>query len=121
MIQTTQRKAIQAYKVIEKISNGSLPLPVSYRLFKLKKILGTQYEFQITKENELFDTYQPEPQGSSWVFKSEEDKNAFVKKMKEINDLEIELDCDVLSIPLDTNLSLSIEDMEALDEYVTFE
>jgi hypothetical protein len=41
--------------------------------------------------------------------------------MKEINDLEIELDCDVLSIPLDTNLSLSIEDMEALDEYVTFE
>lgn len=122
MIQTKQSKAVQAYKAIDKMAKGALPLPVSYSFFKLKKALQCHIEFQISKEQELFDQYQPVfNEDGIWTFKSEDDKNEFVKKINEIGELDVEIDSNIITISQTSGITMSIEDMEALDAFVEFE
>lgn len=122
MIQTTQGKIVKAYKTIAKLSSGNMPLPVSYSLFKLKKVLANHFEFQIEKERELFAKYIPTQQADgSFTFASKADEQDFFNQITEISKLAVEVDCPVVTIPLNSDIALSIEDMESMDGFVLFE
>lgn len=121
MIKTIQGKAIQAYKVIEKLSGGNMPLPVAYKFFKMRKALMPQYEFQIEEERKLLEKCGAIHQDGSWMFESEQGKNEFIELLDKIGKIEVDVDMEKQSISLDTNIELSIEDMEALDGFVNFE
>lgn len=122
MIYTTQSKAVVAYKTINKISGGNLPLPVAFALFKMKKKLAAQFEFQIEQEQKIIEECKASVDAEgNWTFESEEDKKAFVERLTEVSNMPVEIDIDPQTIPLNANIELSVEDMEALENFIEFE
>lgn len=121
MIKTTQKSAVRAYHTIVKLSNEPLPLPVSYKLFKLKKKLSPHFEFQSEQEVALIEQLHAKYDDGGWVFETDEDRDTFIAKIKEINEMDIEVDIDPEKLPLGENLMLSISDMEALADFIEFE
>lgn len=121
MVKTNQGSVIKAYKAIEALSNQPLPLPVSYKLFKLKKKLAPHFEFQETQELSLFDQYRPTFENGELIFASNEDRDQFIEKMKEVGSLEVEVDMEPEQMQMDENMKISISTIEALAEFITFE
>lgn len=115
-----QKQIIEAYKTIQKYEKEQMPLNVSYKFFKIKKLLSEQWEFQLEKEQEIFDRYKPEFKDNVFTFVDEEEKNKFAKEIKELSELEIDLDFDKIKIDFQ-DLKLSVDDVEALDPFVNFE
>lgn len=121
MIKTTQKSVVMAYQNIVKLSSEPLSLPVSYKLFKLKKKLAPHFEFQEAQELSLFDQYHPTFDNGELIFASNEDRDQFIEKMKEINSLEVEVDMEPEQMQMDENMKISISTIEALAEFITFE
>ena len=71
-----QKDYINAYKVIQKYQDKELSLDVSYGLFKVKKLLQPQWDFQLERESAIFTKYSPEQnEEGNLKFKDEESKS----------------------------------------------
>lgn len=121
MICTKQGSIIKAYQALERMSTGVLPLHIAYKLFKIKQALRPHFEFQQEQEMALIDQYNPDIQDGVWVFNNESDKNEFVEKLEEISKMHVDVDIMPESIPLDSALEGTVEDMESLCGFVLFE
>lgn len=121
-----QSKIIRAYKAINNLYAQKLPLTISHKLWTLKQKLEPTWEFQIEKEQEIIMSYNPTIDDDGLVsFKSEDDakncKIEYENMCKEIADIDVDLgDFKKVPIALDDKVELSIEDIEALEEFVEF-
>lgn len=119
---TTQFKIVRAYNTIQKIADGKLPLPVSYKLFRLKKSMLPYFEFQLEEEKKALDECAAIADiNNNWTFSTDEDKMAFIQRLNEIGSMEVDAEIETQTIPLSADLELSIADMEALEDFITFE
>lgn len=122
-----QSKIIKAYKVLNKLYEENLPLPVSYKLFKLRSQLAPQWDFQSDKERDVFSRYPVHVnENGTLVFENEEDRSAFMEELGTLCGEMAELDADIgeitkLTLSLSSGLNLSMEDIEALQDFVDFE
>ena len=121
-----QSKIIRAYKVLESLYNQKTSLAVSHKLWTLRKLLAPQWEFQEEKEKEVFMKYSPEalPDGKL-KFKSEEESKAcldeYQKLITELSDLDVDLgEFNKIVLHADDKLDISMEDMDALSEFIDF-
>ena len=116
-----QQQIVNAYKVIKKYEEEKLPLDISLALFKLKKRLQDQWDFEIEQERKIFDKYQPE-QGSagSFNFKSKEDEAGFAKDIAALLNMDVDWDEDKIKIDFGGRVDMSLADVEALDDFITF-
>ena len=121
MICTKQKYIIKAYKSILKIASGELPLSVAYSFFKLKQALTPQWEFQIEQERMLFEKYELRQLDGEFTFNSEEDRNEFMQKIEDIGMLHVDIEVDPVHVRLDSDLKMSMEDVENLEGFVVFE
>lgn len=118
-----QFKIIAAYKTIEDIKqrNKEYPLAVAHAIFKIKKTLQDQWDFQVEEERKLFEKYSPvSDDGNSIKFASDEDAKAFSSKIAELSDMDVELDYIKPKIRLSEQFDLTLSEMEALDDFIEF-
>lgn len=112
---------INAYKTLSKFENKELPLKTSYGLFKLKKALQIQWDFELKQEEEIFSKYHPiQSEDGGLVFDSPEDQQNFAAELSELLDMDVEEVPEKIDIVQSDDLVLSVADIEALDYFVNF-
>ena len=121
-----QAKIIQAYKVLNNISQQKLPLSVSYKLWTIARMLQPQWEFQKSEEAKVIEKYNPvmNDDGSMSLGSEErakECKAEYEKTVAEIAEMDIDLgEFKKVALHLDDNIDISIVEIEALSEFVDF-
>ena len=115
-----QSKIVSAYKALTKLSQQDLPIRLAFDLFKIKQQLQPQWDFQIEEETKAAATAKQLP-GGRLEFPSPEEVEAFRKRIAEIGDMDVDLEIKKASIPLTAEIRLSVEDIEALKDFVEFE
>lgn len=118
---------IKAYAALGRLSNTEIPLSISYKLFKIRKLLKPQWDFQNERVDAILSRYETKCQADgSLKFKNVKEAQKCAgeldKTIKEINDMEIDLaDMKKPIIKLDSDIRISMEDIEALSDFVIFE
>lgn len=116
-----QREYIDAYKVIQKYENEKLPLDISFGLFKVKKILQDQWDFQVSREREIFDQYKPQlKEDGTFVFEKDSDREAFMTDFTELFDMDVDKEVEKVHIDFGSRIEMSITDIEVLSNFVEF-
>ena len=115
-----QSKIVSAYKALTKLSQQDLPIRLAFDLFKIKQLMQPQWDFQIEEETKASMSAKQLP-GGRLEFPSPEEAEAFRKKIAEIGEMDVELEIKKASIPLTAEIRLSVEDIEALKDFVEFE
>ena len=116
-----QQEYISAYKVIQKYENEKLPLDIAYGLFKVKKILQDQWDFEVARELEIFDLYNPEAsEENTFTFKSVEDQKNFTKDFSELLNMEVDKAFEKVKIDFGTRIEMSVADIEVLSNFIEF-
>lgn len=119
-----QSKIIIAYNTIEQIKKREMVYPstVSYALFKTKKALQDQYDFQSEEETKLLKEFNPEQgENGNLKFKSNDEASQFLTKLDELGNLEVKLEYEKQKIKLTDDLKFSVAEIEALDDFIVFE
>ena len=117
---------IRAYAALGRLGKTEIPLETSYRLFKIRKMLRPQWDFQCERMDAILQKYEPRFQmDGSYKFKSQREAEKCVeemnKAMEEINQMDIDLaDIKRPAVKLDTDIRLSMDDIEALADFVDF-
>lgn len=116
-----QQNIVNAYKVIKKYEKEKLPLDISYGFFKLKKLLQSQWDFEVEQEKTIFDKYQPQQdENGNFLFKSNEDQQNFAKDIAELLNMECDWNEDKIYINFNNRIEMPLIDIEALDDFVSF-
>ena len=116
-----QQKFVEAYKIIQKYENEKLPLDISYGFFKVKKLLQDQWDFEVSKETEIFNKYQPTTdENGVFNFKSAEDQTNFSKEFTDLLDMEVDWNSEKIKINFGDRIEMSLAEIEALNDFIEF-
>lgn len=116
-----QERFVNAYKVIQKYESEKMPLDISYGLFKVKKILQDQWDFEVSREEEIYNRYKPSSdEKGNFKFDSPEDQKNFVKELTDLLSMDIDMDIEKVKIKFDDRIEMSLADIEALDDFIEF-
>lgn len=118
-MKTTQKKVMSAFLVIAKMQTKPMPSLTAYKLFRLKKALADNVEFQAEEEKKLVDELKGtiSPDGNI-TFEKPVDQVAFLSKRVEMEKLECEIGIDRVAFRADELPELSVADIEALDDFI---
>ena len=121
-----QSTIIRAFKALNNIYGQKTSLSVSHKLWTLRNLLAPHWDFQTEKEQEVVRKYEPTiADDGSVKFKSKDDEKAcmdeYMQTVNEIAELDVDLgDFKKIVLHLDDKLEMSMEDMEALSEFIDF-
>lgn len=116
-----QQEYVNAYKVIQKYEEEKLPLDIAYGLFKVKKLLQDQWDFEVAKEQEIFERYKPKTSETGmFTFASDEDQKHFTEEFTELLGMEIDNQFDKVKIDFGDRIEMSVADIEMLSGFVEF-
>lgn len=118
----TQKEAVAAYKVLEKIKDQPMSWKMAYWMTKLRQKLKVQMDFQTECEKKLVEKYGVTPTADGRVkLKSPEEARSFDAEWTEIGEIQL-TDLKIKPIVLTEMdaLRLSPEDVENLDGFVEF-
>ena len=101
---------VNAYNTIGRISNQAIPLGTGLKLFNLKRQLQAQYDFQVESENKIFDRFPPQKEVAAEA----------QKLLKELEEIEVNLEIIPITISESDGLTLTINDIDALSPFVEF-
>ena len=111
----TQKQAIDAYKAVRKLEYQDMPGECAVVLFKLRRALEPQYEFQDEQEHKFVNTLDCSISGNGEiVFKDDESRNKYLEKVKELGELEVEVNIKKQKFSI-KDLKLSPNDIAALE------
>ena len=112
------------YGALTKLAKMQLPARTAFGIYKLAKKVEEIYSFAVEQESKLIDKYHAEiKDGGMITFQSAEDKENFQAELSELNNLEHDIDVDKITIKIDdlVNQTLSMSDIFALEDFITFE
>lgn len=116
-----QGKIIDAYKALNKLASYQLPIKTAYQLHKLRTALKSAWDFQCEEEGKLIERLQPVADADgNLTFKNMEGKKEFLRVQKELAEQEQEIDFQPVTMELLDGITLSANDIDALDGFVTF-
>lgn len=119
-------EVINAYIVLERLSSGEMPLSVSYKLFKTKKLLQPQWDFQKERIDTIMNRYAPQKlMDGSVKFRNKKEGEKCASELNEmineIGNMDVEFaDLKKPTISLNTDINLSIDDIDALSPFIDF-
>ena len=118
-----QNKIVEAYKIIKNMNGEKFPLPIAYKLYKLRKELEPQVDFQYEQEKNLVDEFGGVVQENGSInFGNPENARKFVEKYNELGEMETDIEIEPVVINMrDVNIELSPNDIEKLDGFIAFE
>lgn len=116
-----QGKIIDAYKVLNKLASCQLPIKTAFQLHKLRSALKSAWDFQCEEEGKLIERLNPSATSDGNLqFKCMEDKQEFLRIQKELAEQEQEIDYQPVTVGFLDGITLSANDIDALDGFVTF-
>lgn len=117
-----QGKIIDAYKVLDKLAACPLPIKTAYAIHKLRAALKSAWEFQCEEEGKLIERLKPAVAANgNLTFANMEGKNEFLRVQNELAEQEQEIEFQPIAMELLDGISLSANDIDMLDGFVTFE
>ena len=115
----TNGKIIKAYKAILDLADKPLPLPTAYALHKLRKALEPQWEFFCEEERKNIKQCDGVLGDDGKIrFENSEKTAAFVEKEAALSEMEVEMDIQPVKVPASSGLSITMNDLAALDGLV---
>lgn len=116
-----QVQLVKAYMVLDKLAKVTFPLTISNKIFHMKEKLQSQYDFQSQEETKSFqDNHGSFNADNKMTFQTVEDYNAFECRMKELRDLEIDIEIQPFDIPISDNIMLTADEIKDLNGFVNF-
>lgn len=116
-----QGKIIDAYKALSKLASCQLPIKTAYQLHKLRTALKSAWEFQCEEEGKLIERLHPVADADgNLTFATMESKKEFLRVQHELSEHEQEIDFQPVVIGFSDGITLSANDIDALDGFVTF-
>lgn len=120
-----QAQIIKAYKTIQSLSDQTLPIKVSYALYKILNVLKEQFDFQVSEEkkimNDYFDFYDQNTNNFVFDENNKDKSDELISRIKELNDIDVDLHIVPVVINSDVNIELSMEQIKTLEGIVAFE
>ena len=112
-----QSRIIELYKATEKLAKieGFTPND-QWKIYTLRKNFRPHVEFQQERERALVEKYTPFADDNG-VIKGEPYLN-YLKEKAELNDLDVEFNCEKIVLPL--LKGLTFQDIEELEDIVEF-
>ena len=112
-----------AYPALTKLASQDMPTTVLYRFSKILEALEPDIRFFMNQRGKLFEKYGTLENGQYVV--SEENVQKFTDELAELEDIEAEIDCVKLGMPLvipvSTDVKLSYVDLCFLEEILKLE
>lgn len=116
-----QGKIITAHQALMNLNRQQLSLPIAYNIHKMMKQTQKAWDFQVEQEQKLFEKYQPKPTKNGGLeFSAKEYEKEFNDYIKELSNMESDIEVTPISIQLAENVKISPSDIEALDGFVEF-
>lgn len=116
-----QGKIIDAYKALNKLASCQLPIKTAFQLHKLRTALKPAWDFQCEEEGKLIERLNPSATSDGNLqFKCTKDKQEFLRVQKELAEQEQEIDFQPVTVGFSDGITLSANDIDALDGFVTF-
>lgn len=117
-----QSKIVDAFKALNKLSACPLPIKTAYAVHKLRMALRPVWEFQCEEEGKAIERLRPAVSADGGLtFANMEGKQAFLRVQSDLAEQEHEIDFQPVTIGLLDGITLSANDIDALDGFVTFE
>lgn len=120
----TNQDIRNAYQIVEEMrnSNETYPLRVSDALFRVKKALQDQWDFQQEEIQKLYDRLKPEAEGDKLHFADTKDAQEFADKINELSTMEVELEFTKpkIRISLAETAGFTLTQREVLDVFIDF-
>lgn len=110
----TQGKIIQAIKALDRLKGQPISLPISYKLYRLRKSLQPHWDWQVEQEMQLVEKYGEQTENGMTV----KDRAGFDSALSSVVETEIEQDWDAVSIGINDGLNISMDDLAVLEEFV---
>ena len=114
----------KAYSALSRLANMQLPVRDSRNLYMLSKQLDNAYNFELEQEKKLIEKYHGVfTKDGGVTFANSDDSNGFGAELKELNNLEVEVEFDPVVIDCDAmgDQRISPFDVACLDGFVMFE
>ena len=96
-----------AYPALTKLASQDMPTSVLYRFSKVLEALEPDIRFFMNQRGKLFEKYGSVEDGQYVV--SEENAQKFADELDELEDIEAEIDCDKLGLPLVIPISTDVK------------
>jgi len=111
----TQKQAIEAYKVIRKLEYQDMPGATAMMIFRTRKALEPQFEFQDGEERKALESLGAKINDIGIIdFPDGDAQQKYIDKMEEIGEIEVEVNLKKQTIDI-TDLKLNAKDIEALE------
>ena len=116
-----QGKIKTAYEITESLSDSNLSDSVLWALYKTRKALFPHYDFQLSRQREIFKKYEGQVDGSQLHFKDAETAQKFADEANALGDMEVELENYTKPvISLKDFPGITIHQIEALEDFIEF-
>lgn len=121
MITTTMDKTANAYLALARI-RSKVKGKEALHLFHLKNVLQENVSFLTEEEARLVGEHGGVITDTGAIIIADPEKRtAYQKARKELGEMECEVNADPVTVSLDRNEELTMEDIELLDGFVIFE
>ena len=118
-MKTTQGKVVAAFTALNKMARRPMNSFAAYKLFRLKKALRDIVDFQTEQEQkligELGGAFTDEGNAK---FETTEKANEFIKRHKELEGMECEIEAERISMFMKEIPEISLAEMEVLETFI---
>lgn len=116
-----QSTIMQAYKALLQLSGQELPIREAWNVAKLMDKLRPYWDFQAAEEQKFLTAHEWRPDNNGVRFDKPEDAEAFGQRVREIAELEQDVEVKPFELRLTDNIKLTPQDIKALDgQFVNF-
>lgn len=120
-MESTQENVLNAYKAIGKIRN-KVKGKSALALYKLKRELQVNVDFQIEEERKLVDAYDGTINENGFIEIPDAIKRSeFAKAYAELNATECGIDSEPVTVSMDSCPEITLDEIESLAGFVNFE
>lgn len=120
IIKTTQGKALNAYSTINRIRN-KIKGKDALNLFHLKNVLQENVDFQVEQERSLVEEYGGTVTETGAVLIEDKDRRLeFQQAYRELQEMECEVKTEPLTMSIDRNPDVTLDDIEQLQDFIIF-
>lgn len=116
----TIRKLLEASPSMRRIAVQEIPGKAAFRLAQIIRAADAQLEIYEEQHARILQKHCTEEKPGLWKAKNAEEKAAYDAEVREIKEIECELEIPACAIPLG-DVKISGYDVIALDGFVTFE
>lgn len=115
----TQANVIKAIKTLDKIKTQPMQLRTSYNLYKLRQSLQPHWDWQVEQEMKILEEKGVQTENGLTI--TQEKRAEFDSALLSIIEIEVDKDWTPVKVSVSDGLTISIEDIEALDGFVEIE